>query len=86
MFQIGQFARLSQVSAKALRHWDEIGLLRPARVDRQTEYRYYSGVQLPRVQRILSLRELGLSLAQVGEVLDRDLSSDQTPRGWRSGR
>lgn len=77
MFRIGQFARLSQVSAKALRHWDEIGLLRPARVERQTEYRYYSAAQLQRVQRILSLRELGLSLAQVAELLDRELSAAQ---------
>ena len=52
MFKIGEFSKLSQVSVKALRHYDALGLLKPARVDRFTGYRYYSADQLPRLYRI----------------------------------
>jgi len=77
MFKIGDFSRLSQVPVKTLRYYDEIGLLKPAEVDRFTSYRYYSGDQLPRLNRILALKDLGLSLAQVGELLDGDLPAEQ---------
>jgi DNA-binding transcriptional MerR regulator len=69
MLKIGDFSRLSQVSIKALRYYDEIGLLPPAHIDRFTNYRYYSVEQLPRLHRILALKDLGLSLEQVGQVL-----------------
>ena len=46
MFNIGEFARLGGVSVRALRHYDEIGLLRPAKVDPLTGYRGYSAAQL----------------------------------------
>jgi len=77
MFKIGDFSRLSQVPVKTLRYYDEIGLLKPAEVDRFTSYRYYSADQLPRLNRILTLKDLGLSLAQVGELLDGDLPAEQ---------
>jgi DNA-binding transcriptional MerR regulator len=51
MFKIGDFSRLSRVSVKALRYYDEIGLLKPVRVDQFTGYRYYSADQLPRLNR-----------------------------------
>jgi DNA-binding transcriptional MerR regulator len=73
MFKIGEFSRISQVSAKTLRYYDEIGLLTPARVDRFTGYRYYSADQLPRLNRILALKDLGLSLEQIAALLDDDL-------------
>lgn len=69
MFRIGAFARLAGVSAKALRAWDELGLFRPAWVDRSNGYRYYSPAQLPELRRILALRDLGLSLAEVAELV-----------------
>jgi len=62
MFKIGEFSKLSQVTVKTLRYYDEIGLLKPAEVDRFTSYRYYSVDQLPRLNRILALKDLGLSL------------------------
>ena len=77
MFKIGDFSRLSQVPVKTLRYYDEIGLLKPAEVDRFTRYRYYSAEQLPRLNRILALRDLVLSQAQVGHLLDGDLPADQ---------
>jgi DNA-binding transcriptional MerR regulator len=77
MFKIGDFSRLSQVTVKALRYYDEIGLLKPSEVDRFTGYRYYSANQLPRLHRILALKDLGLSLEQVGTLLDEGLTAEQ---------
>ncbi len=70
MFSIGEFARLGGVSVRTLRHYDEIGLLRPATVDADTGYRGYSAAQLGQINRIMALKELGLSLAQVRRLLD----------------
>jgi DNA-binding transcriptional MerR regulator len=69
MLSIGEFARLAAVSVRALRHYDEIGLLRPAKVDPGTGYRGYSAEQLGQLNRIVALKELGLSLAQVRQLL-----------------
>jgi len=77
MFKIGEFSKLSRVPVKTLRYYDEIGLLQPAKVDRFTSYRYYSADQLPRLNRILALKDLGLSLAQIGRLLDDSLSPAQ---------
>ena len=77
MFKIGDFSRLTQVTIKALRHYDSLGLLTPAAVDPATGYRYYSATQLPRLNRILALKDVGLSLDQIGPFLDADLSVEQ---------
>lgn len=77
MFKIGEFSKLSQVPVKTLRYYDELGLLKPANVDRFTSYRYYSAHQLPRLNRILALKDLGLSLAQIAQLLDGDLPPQQ---------
>ena len=77
MFKIGDFAKLTRVPVKTLRYYDEIGLLHPAQVDRFTEYRYYSAQQLPRLNRILALKELGLPLEQIKRVLDGNPSAEQ---------
>jgi DNA-binding transcriptional MerR regulator len=65
VFRIGEFARFTRVSVKMLRHYDEIGLLPPARVDPHTGYRWYSAAQLPALNRILLLRELGFGLDEI---------------------
>ncbi|HEX2034260.1 MAG TPA: MerR family transcriptional regulator [Chloroflexota bacterium] len=70
MLKIGDFSRLGRVTVKALRHYDRIGLLRPGLVDRCTGYRYYSLDQLPRLNRILALKDLGLSLDEIGRLVD----------------
>jgi len=77
MFKIGEFSRLSRVPVKTLRYYDEIGLLKPAKVDRFTGYRYYSADQLPRLNRILALKDLGLSLPQIARLLDGNLPPAQ---------
>jgi effector-binding domain-containing protein len=77
MFKIGEFSKLSHVTVKTLRYYDRIGLLKPAEVDRFTNYRYYSASQLPRLNRILALKGLGLSLDQIGRLLKQDLPPEQ---------
>src|SRR2546427_5071593 len=77
MIRIGDFSKLSQVSIKTLRYYDEVGLLKPINVDRFTSYRYYAVSQLPRLNRILALKDLGLSLEQIAQVLDEGVSPEQ---------
>lgn len=75
MFKIGDFSRIARVSCRLLRYYDEIGLLKPGSIERDTGYRYYSASQLPRLNRILVLKELGLSLEEIARVLDSNLSA-----------
>lgn len=77
MFRIGEFSRLTRVPVSALRYYDELGLLKPAQIDRFTGYRYYSFDQLPRLNRILALKDLGLSLEQIAQVLNEALTPEQ---------
>lgn len=77
MLKISEFAQLGQVTVKTLHHYDNIGLLQPASVDPFTNYRYYTVEQLPRIHRIMALRELGLSLEQIAIMLDDDVSPDE---------
>ena len=77
MFQIGEFSKIAQVSGRLLRYYDEIGLFSPQATDPQTGYRYYSVQQLPRLNRILVLKELGLSLEQIAHLLKRETAVDE---------
>jgi DNA-binding transcriptional MerR regulator len=70
MLRIGDFARLGRVTVKALRHYDEQGLLHPAEVDRDTGYRFYLADQLITLSRILQLKDLGFSLTEIRPLLD----------------
>jgi DNA-binding transcriptional MerR regulator len=65
VFTIGAFAELTGVSAKKLRHYDGLGLFRPAWVDPQSRYRFYLASQIPELQRIVALRDLGLPLSSI---------------------
>ena len=67
--QIKEFAEITGVSVRTLHYYDEIGLLRPADVDRVTGYRFYDDQSLLRMQEILFYRELGFSLKSIGEIL-----------------
>ena len=69
MYRIGEFSRLSKVTVKALRYYDEMGLLKPARVDGLTGYRLYTTAQLVPLQRIVALRQAGLSIEEITGVL-----------------
>ena len=77
MLKIGEFAALAQISIRMLRHYDEMGLLKPMHVDRENGYRYYDHEQLPRLNRILALKDLGLSLEEIGLLLDGALNADE---------
>jgi serine/threonine protein phosphatase PrpC len=70
LLNIGEFARASRLSAKALRLYDELGLLPPAHVDPVTGYRFYAPDQLERARLVLWLRQLGMPLAQIRTVCD----------------
>ena len=76
MFKIGDFSRLCRITVRTLRYYDEIGLLKPVKIDNFTGYRYYSVDQLPRLNRIAMLKSLGLSLDDIRELLDNDLPTD----------
>jgi DNA-binding transcriptional MerR regulator len=77
MFRIGEFAQIAQVSPRQLRHYDQLGLFQPGHTHRQSGYRYYSIRQLPRLNRLLALKELGLTLDQIGPLLDDRVSPDE---------
>jgi DNA-binding transcriptional MerR regulator/effector-binding domain-containing protein len=75
MFRIGEFSRIARVSCRLLRYYEERGLLRPLRTDAGTGYRYYSAAQLPELNRILVLQELGLSLEQISRLIAEPASA-----------
>ena len=77
MFRIGEFAQIAQVSSRQLRHYDQLGLLRPGHTDPQSGYRYYSIRQLPRLNSILALKDLGLTLEQIGPLLENEISPEE---------
>ncbi|MGW5313645.1 MerR family transcriptional regulator [Nocardia thailandica] len=70
-YSIAEVAKMSGVTARTLRHYDDIGLLTPAYVG-TNGYRYYEEEQLLRLQQILVLRELGLGLAEIAEAVDSE--------------
>jgi len=70
MFSIGDFAGLGRVSVRMLRHYDAIGLLRPARIDPFSGYRYYTAAQLHVLNRLIALKDLGFTLQQVQTMID----------------
>jgi len=70
LLSIGAFARAARLSPKALRLYDELGLLTPARVDEWSGYRYYSPDQLERARLVAWLRRLGMPLSQIARVCD----------------
>jgi DNA-binding transcriptional MerR regulator/effector-binding domain-containing protein len=75
MFSIGEFARHGRVSVRMLRHYDAIGLLRPACVDPASGYRFYQASQLAQLNRVIALKDLGFSLQQVQAIIDERVSA-----------
>jgi DNA-binding transcriptional MerR regulator len=77
MFRIGEFSKIAQVPGSLLRYYDQIGLFKPDHIDKWTGYRYYSAKQLPRLHRILALKELGLTLDQITRLVDDNVSAEE---------
>lgn len=75
MLKIGEFSKLTQVSIRMLRYYDQHGLLQPALVDTFTGYRYYRPEQIPQLSRIIFLRDSGFSVAEIAAAL-RDWRDD----------
>jgi DNA-binding transcriptional MerR regulator len=76
VFKIGEFSVLTQVSIKTLRYYDEVGLLKPAHVGMDSGYRYYSAAQVPRLHRILALKDLGFPLDRIASVIEGGVTAD----------
>ena len=70
MLKIGEFSKLSRVSIRMLRHYDDIGLLKPAETDIFTGYRYYREDQLFIIGRITALKDMGFALADIIRILE----------------
>lgn len=77
MFSIGEFSRIARVTPRQLRHYEGLGLFKPERIDPETGYRFYSALQLPQLNRILALKELGLTLTQILRLLDENISAEE---------
>ena len=75
MYKIGDFSKMSKTTIKALRYYEKEGLLKPAFIDQYTSYRYYESSQLVDISKIISLRQIGLSIKDIKKVLDgQDMS------------
>lgn len=70
MYQIGLFSKMNRITTKTLRHYEKLGLLAPAKIDEFSGYRYYSSEQLPRLNKIMTLKQMGMSLADIGKIID----------------
>ncbi len=77
MFKIGDFSKICQVPVSMLRYYADLGLLVPAHIDRFTGFRYYELDQLPRLNRILALKDMGLSLEEIGRLLNEVVSAEE---------
>jgi len=69
VYRIGQFSKIGKVTVKALRFYEDEGLILPDRVDAATGYRYYDSSQLPRLHKILALRQCGFSIQEIRQLL-----------------
>ena len=69
MFRIGEFSKMSKTTIKALRYYDEIGLLKPEEADKFTNHRFYTSQQLFQLHRIQELRQVGLSINEINLFL-----------------
>jgi len=72
MFRIGEFSKLTQVSIRMLRYYDEMELLKPTEVDKWTGHRLYSVEEIPRLNKILYLRDSGLNVSEIALALTMD--------------
>ncbi|WP_420630686.1 MerR family transcriptional regulator [Candidatus Leptofilum sp.] len=77
MFRIGEFSRIAQTTIIQLRHYDQIGLFQPEYIDQFTGYRYYRATQLPDLNRILAMKDLGLTLEQIKQLVQEKVSVDE---------
>jgi DNA-binding transcriptional MerR regulator len=70
MYQIGEFSKINRITVKALRYYDRVGLLKPAFVDDNNGYRYYSSEQLPIIHKIIALRQMDFSINEILDIIN----------------
>ncbi len=80
MLKIGDFSKLSRISIRMLRHYDDIGLLKPEEVDGFTGYRYYDEAQLLQAGRIQVLKNMGFGLAVIREIIEKYADAGEMER------
>lgn len=68
MYRIGIFSMMNKVTVKTLRHYDDLGLLKPSYIDEANGYRYYEANQIPILHEIISLKQLGVSLEEIKKI------------------
>ena len=77
MFRIGEFSKIAQTAVSQLRYYDQIGLFEPEYTDDFTGYRYYRATQLPDLNRILAMKDLGLTLKQIKRLVAEEVSAEE---------
>jgi DNA-binding transcriptional MerR regulator len=77
LMRIGEIAAFFQVSVKAIRIYEKMGILKPAKVDTHTGYRYYTPDQVKQLDALLELRELGFSLTEIQKLLANGVTKDR---------
>ncbi|MFW6035407.1 MAG: MerR family transcriptional regulator [Halothermotrichaceae bacterium] len=76
MYQIGEFSKINKVTVKTLRYYDRVGLLKPAYVDDNNGYRYYTSEQLPVIHKIIALRQMDFSIKEILTILAEENTAD----------
>ena len=71
-FLISEFAKLRGININSLRYYEKLGLLKPAYIDENTNYRYYSAEQLTLLNKIILCIQLGISLKEMATYMDED--------------
>lgn len=69
LYKIGMFSQMNRITVKALRYYDDVGILKPEYVDEQSGYRYYTSKQLPQLHTILALRDMGFGINDIQQIL-----------------
>ena len=77
LMRIGEIAAFFGVSVKALRIYEKMGILTPAKIDEDNGYRYYTPDQVKHLDAVLELRELGFSLVEIQKLLENNISKDE---------
>lgn len=77
MLKIGNFSRIAGVSVRLLHYYEELGLFSPAHIDADSGYRYYKTEQIMTLNKILALKDLGLTLQEIKRYVDEEISRDE---------
>ena len=77
LLRIGEIAGFFNVSVKALRIYEKMGIIKPAKIDPKTKYRYYTAEQAQQLNALLDLKEIGFSLAEIKKLLDSGMTNEK---------